>query len=243
MKKRIDLLLLEKKLVESRTKAQAMILAGQIYVNDKRINKSGETFSEDSKIVINRLNPEWVSRGALKLSHAIEKYNIKIKNKICLDIGASTGGFTQVLLKNNAERIYSVDVGYNQLHEKLKKEEKIINIEKINARFLDNSIIPELIDILVCDVSFISLKKILEPTIKLLKKTEGAIIVLIKPQFEANKKEIKKGVVIDKLVQLRICDDIRKWIEIKLEMNVIGVLESPIKGPKGNREFLLYATF
>ena len=171
IKKRIDQLLVEKKLVESRTKAQAMIMAGQIIVNNTKIKKSGELFNEDIEIQINNLQPIWVSRGAIKILHAIENFNINILDKICLDLGASTGGFTQVLLKKGAKKIYSVDVGKNQLHEKLRKEKKIINIEKTNARYLNNFLIKEEIDIIVCDVSFISLKKVIEPSIKFLKNT------------------------------------------------------------------------
>ncbi len=239
IKKRIDHLLVEKKLVESRTKAQAMIMAGQIYINNKKVKKSGELFNSDIEINIKNLHPIWVSRGAIKILHAIDYFNINISSKICLDLGASTGGFSQVLLNKNAKKIYSVDVGKNQLHEKLKKEKKIINIEKTNARYLNSLLIKEKIDIIVCDVSFISLKKIIEPTMKFL-KNNGIIIALIKPQFEAEKKEIKKGVVLEKKVHDRICQDYKKWFRYDCNMNVIGLVESPIKGPKGNREYLIY---
>ena len=240
MKKRIDLLLVEKKLAESRSKAQAMIMAGQVSISGKKILKSGEIYDSSEKIDLSKLGSEWVSRGAYKLIHAIEKFKIDIKNKICLDLGSSTGGFTQVLLEKKAKKIYSIDVGTNQLHEKLKEEKKIIFFEKTNARYLDSSIIKESVDIIVCDVSFISMKKVIEPNICFLKKNNGLIIGLIKPQFEATKSEIKKGgVVFDESVHKRICIDFKDWFKTNLNMNFIGLIESPIKGPKGNSEFLI----
>jgi 23S rRNA (cytidine1920-2'-O)/16S rRNA (cytidine1409-2'-O)-methyltransferase len=238
IKKSIDQLLVEKQLVETRTKAKAMIMAGQIFVDEKQINKSGEIFKEDVKIKVKNLQPEWVSRGAFKILHALNNFNIEINNKTCLDLGASTGGFSQVLLKKGAKKIYSVDVGKNQLHEKLRIKNKIINIEKTNARYLTSATIKDKIDIIVCDVSFISMIKVIEPCLKFL-TNNGQIIALIKPQFEAKKKEIKKGVVLDKNVHLRICDEYKKWFEENCLMKVIGLVESPIQGPKGNKEFLI----
>ena len=239
IKKRIDQLLVEKQLVETITKAKAMIMAGQIFVDEKQINKSGEIFKEDVKIKVKNLQPEWVSRGAFKILHALNNFDIEINNKTCLDLGASTGGFSQVLLKKGAKKIYSVDVGKNQLHEKLRIKNKIINIEKTNARYLTSATIKDKIDIIVCDVSFISMKKVIESCLKFL-TNNGQIIALIKPQFEAKKKEIKKGVVLDKNVHLRICDEYKKWFEENCLMKVIGLVESPIQGPKGNKEFLIY---
>ena len=239
IKKSIDQLLVEKQLVETRTKAKAMIMAGQIFVDEKQINKSGEIFKEDVRIKVKNLQPEWVSRGAFKILHALNNFNIEINNNTCLDLGASTGGFSQVLLKKGAKKIYSVDVGKNQLHEKLRIKNKIINIEKTNARYLTSATIKDKIDIIVCDVSFISMIKVIEPCLKFL-TNNGQIIALIKPQFEAKKKEIKKGVVLDKNVHLRICDEYKKWFEENCLMKVIGLVESPIQGPKGNKEFLIY---
>ena len=238
-KKRIDQLLVEKQLVDTRTKAKAMIMAGQIFVDEKQINKSGAMFKDNVKINIKNLQPEWVSRGAYKILHAINNFNIEINNKICLDLGASTGGFSQVLLKKGAKKIYSVDVGKNQLHEKLLLENKIINIEKTNARYLTSAVISDKMDIIVCDVSFISMKIVIEPCLKFLSKN-GKMIGLIKPQFEAKKKEIKRGVVLDENVHLRICDEYKNWFQENCLMKVIGLIESPIKGPKGNKEFLIY---
>ena len=239
MKKRVDLLLVDKKITDSRTKAQAMIMAGQISINGKKVLKSGELCETNADIVKTNLNPQWVSRGALKLLYALENFNIDVKDSICLDLGASTGGFTEVLLSKNAKKIYAVDVGTNQLHEKLRKHTKVINISKTNARYLSNNIICDTINVMVCDVSFISMKKVIESCLKFL-TNNGQIIALIKPQFEAKKKEIKKGVVLDKNVHLRICDEYKKWFEENCLMKVIGLVESPIQGPKGNKEFLIY---
>ncbi len=239
LKIRLDQLLVKKKLANSKAKAQSMIMAGQVLVNDKTITKSGNSFKDDVKIVIKNLHPFWVSRGALKLLKAIQTFEIEIKNKVCLDIGSSTGGFSEVLLKNNARKIFSVDVGTNQLHEKLKQEKKIISLEKLNAKYLNNSIIPEKIDLMVCDVSFISLKKVIYPNLKLLTE-KGEIIALIKPQFETQKSNLRKGVLKDNLLHKEICDDIIDWFIKECEAQVLGLVQSPITGPKGNIEFLIY---
>tara|TARA_Y100001970_G_scaffold1388_1_gene1666 strand:- start:1937 stop:2680 length:744 start_codon:yes stop_codon:yes gene_type:complete len=239
---RLDQLLFNRDLAHSKAKAQAMIMAGQVYVEGKMINKSGLKFNSDSLIEIKNLEPDWVSRGALKLIKALNENEINVKNKICIDIGASTGGFTDVLIKKGAKKVYAVDVGKNQLHEKLKKNKKILNIEKTNARYLTKDIINELIEILVCDVSFISLKKVIFPNLHLL-KNNSTIIVLIKPQFESKKNEIKKGVVKDIQIHNRICEEIRSWFINKCNCKVLNIVQSPIKGPKGNIEFLLTAKY
>ena len=239
LKIRLDQLLVNKKLVDTKTKAQSMIMAGQVLVNDKIVTKSGSTFLEECKINIKKLHPDWVSRGALKLLQAIKIFKINISDKVCLDIGSSTGGFTEVLLSNKAKKIFAVDVGTNQLHEKLRREKKIISIENYNAKYLDSKIITEKIDLLVCDVSFISLKKVIYPSLKLLSK-KSEIIALIKPQFETQKKHLRKGVVKDTLVHNEICDDIKNWFIKSCNANVIGIIPSPITGPKGNLEFLIY---
>ena len=242
MKKRADLLLVEKCLVETRSKAQAMIMAGQVSINGKVIKKSGETFFSNSNIKLSNLHPQWVSRGALKLIYALKNFEITVNNCICLDLGSSTGGFSEVLLKKSAKKIYSVDVGTNQMHEKLKKEKKIINIEKTNARYLNDKIIHEKVDLIVCDVSFISMKKVLEPCLSLLNEKSGIIIGLIKPQFEASRNEIKKGgIVSDTSVHKKICENYKNWFTKKCHMNVMGVIQSPIKGSKGNIEFFIGA--
>jgi len=240
LKTRLDQLLIDRNLADTKSKAQSMIMAGQVYVNDKIITKSGNSFNENSKIKIKQLHPPWVSRGAFKLLKAIDHFKIDIENKICLDIGSSTGGFTEVLLKKNAKKIYSIDVGTNQLHEKLKKEKKIISIENFNAKYLDNSIIHEKINLVVCDVSFISLTKVIEPSLKLL-SSKAEIISLIKPQFETNKINLKKGIVKDPLIHEQVCNDISNWFKKTIKAEVVGLVESPITGPKGNKEFLIYS--
>ena len=242
MKKRIDLILVEKNIAKTRAKAKAMIIAGQIFIDDQPVIKSGEIHHLDSIVTVKNLSPQWVSRGAVKLICAIKHFNIQIENLTCLDIGASTGGFTDALLSYKATKIFAVDVGSNQLHERLKREKKVINIEKTNARYLDKNIINEPIDLVVCDVSFISMKKVLEPSLNLLKKTAGTVIALIKPQFEANRNEIKRGgIVTDPAVHQRICNEIAKWFNEDCHLKVLGIIESPIKGPKGNIEFLIAA--
>jgi len=237
-KQRLDQILFNRKLAESKTKAQAMIMAGQVFVEGKNINKSGFNISDNATIEIKNLGPKWVSRGAHKLLTALEKNKIIVKNKICIDLGSSTGGFTDVLIQSGAKKVYAVDVGTNQLHEKLKENNKVISLEKTNARYLKKDQFAELIDIMVCDVSFISLKKVIEPNLHLL-KDESAIIALIKPQFESKKNETKKGVVKDFIIHQRICNEISEWFENIGRSKVLSINESPIKGPKGNTEFLI----
>ncbi len=237
---RLDKILFDRKLAESKSKAQAMIMAGQVFVEGKVINKSGYNIKPDAKIKIKDIGPEWVSRGAYKLIKALDENNIKVDNKTCMDLGASTGGFTEVLVKRNAKKVFAVDVGTNQLHEKLKKMKEIVNIEKTNARYLTKDLITEFIELLVCDVSFISLKKVILPCLNFLKKN-SVIIVLIKPQFESKKNETKKGVVKDSKVHLRICNETQNWFENECNCEVLKIIESPITGPKGNKEFLLTA--
>ena len=237
-KQRLDQILFNRNLAESKTKAQAMIMAGQVIVEGKPINKSGFNINHNANIEIKNLGPKWVSRGAIKLITAIEKNKIVVKNKICIDLGSSTGGFTDVLIQSGADRVYAVDVGTNQLHEKLKKNKKIISLEKTNARYLKKDQFAELIDIMVCDVSFISLKKVIEPNLHLL-KNESVIIALIKPQFESKKNETKKGVVKDFIIHQRICNEISEWFNNIGRSKVLNINESPIKGPKGNTEFLI----
>tara|TARA_X000000368_G_scaffold32892_1_gene24217 strand:- start:111 stop:854 length:744 start_codon:yes stop_codon:yes gene_type:complete len=239
---RLDQILFDRKLAESKTKAQSMIMAGQVSVEGKIINKSGFNISPYSLIEIKNLGPKWVSRGAYKLIKALDENNINVENQVCLDLGASTGGFTDVLIQRGAKKVFSVDVGTNQLHEKLKENKIVINLEKINARYLTKDIISELIELLVCDVSFISLKKVILPCLELL-KNKSIIIVLIKPQFESKKNETKKGVVKNSDIHVRICDEIKTWFECECNCEVLNIIESPIKGPKGNTEFLITAKY
>jgi len=237
-KQRLDQILFNRNLAESKTKAQAMIMAGQVFVEGKIINKSGFNINSNATIEIKNLGPKWVSRGANKLLTALEKNKIIVKNKICIDLGSSTGGFTDVLIQRGAQKVYAIDVGTNQLHEKLKENNKVISLEKTNARYLKKDQFVELIDIMVCDVSFISLKKVIEPNLHLL-KDESVIIALIKPQFESKKNETKKGVVKDFIIHQRICNEISEWFEHIGRSKVLSIDESPLKGPKGNTEFLI----
>ena len=241
-KQRLDQILFNRNLAESKSKAQAMIMAGQVFVEGKMINKSGFNINQKAAIEIKNLGPQWVSRGATKLLTALEKNVISARNKICIDLGSSTGGFTDVLIQSGAKKVYAIDVGTNQLHEKLKKNDKVISLEKTNARYLNKEQIEELIDIMVCDVSFISLKKVIEPNLHLLKH-ESIIIALIKPQFESQKNETKKGVVKDIIVHQRICNEISDWFETIYDSKVLSVIKSPLKGPKGNIEFLITVQF
>ena len=234
---RLDQILFDRKLAESKSKAQAMIMAGQVFVEGKVINKSGYNIKPDAKIKIKDLGLEWVSRGAYKLIKALDENNIRVDNK---PYGSWALPRSTSINKRNAKKVFAVDVGTNQLHEKLKKMKEIVNIEKTNARYLTKDLITEFIELLVCDVSFISLKKVILPCLNFLKKN-SVIIVLIKPQFESKKNETKKGVVKDSEVHLRICNEIQNWFENECNCEVLKIIESPITGPKGNKEFLLTA--
>jgi len=239
-KKRIDQILFDKKFVESRSKGQALIMSGKVLVNDCKVKKAGELYTEDIRIKIIDTN-NWVSRGALKIEPIIIKNKIQVDNKICLDIGSSTGGFTEVLLRYKAKKVYAVDVGYGQIHEKIKFNKKVISLERKNARYLTKEEIKERIDILVCDASFISLKKILEKPLSFLKKN-GILIGLIKPQFEAKRKDIKKGgIVIEDSVHRYVCKDIKEWVETQ-NLKVLSIQKSSLKGAKGNKEYFIIAT-
>jgi len=234
-KERIDKLLVDKGLVESREKAQALIMSGAVFVNNQKIDKPGTKVPTDTNIYIKEKMP-YVSRGGFKLEKGLKVFNLDVKDKICLDIGSSTGGFTDCLLQNGAKKVYAVDVGKNQLHEKLRADSRVISIEEFNARYLTENEIPEKIDILVCDVSFISITKIL-PNICNLLKEDFKGIILIKPQFELSKKEAKDGVVRDKELHFKA---IKSVIESLMQScYCIRNLDfSPIKGPEGNIEFL-----
>jgi 23S rRNA (cytidine1920-2'-O)/16S rRNA (cytidine1409-2'-O)-methyltransferase len=240
-KKRLDDLLVLKGIADSKTIAQSLIISGRIYVGEKKLNKPGHSISIAENIIFRGPLHPWVSRGGIKLAHALEEFALSVEGLIALDIGASTGGFTDVLLRNGAEKIYAVDVGYGQLHEKLLNSSKVISIERTNARYINNEDIKEDIDIIVCDVSFISLKTILPESLKL-SSVDAKLIALIKPQFEVGKKYIgKRGVVRDKELRESCCKDIKLWLENSMDWKVTDIIESPIKGRKGNIEYLIYA--
>ena len=242
MKKRADLLIVDKQLAESRTKAQALIGEGQIFINGNKVLKNGELHDSDVDIVSKKSDYTWVSRAALKLLHGLDYFKIDVTDFNCLDIGASTGGFTEVLLSKKVKKVYCVDVGSNQLHNKLINNSKVLNIPKTNARYLTKNIIPELVNLIVCDVSFISMKKVIEPSLIFLEKKSGIILALIKPQFESEKKNIKKGgIITDYKIHEKICNDYKKWFSTECKMKVLGIIPSPIKGSAGNIEFLICA--
>ena len=231
-----------KGLAKSREQANSFLMTGNVFANNKRVEKPGQQISKNSKIEIKGKSFPWVSRGGIKLNKAILEFSLDCNSVTALDIGASTGGFTDVLLANGASKIYAVDVGYGQLDWKLRKDERVIVWEKTNARYLTDKIIKEPLDALVCDASFISLKKVLPSGLTFL-KANGWLVALIKPQFEVGKGLVGKGgVVRDPKLHKVVVNDITKWIEFEIKMNVLGVIESPILGPSGNKEFLIVAT-
>ena len=239
VKKRLDQLLVDKKISESKEKAQSLIYSGNITVNGILALKPGHKYSIGSEIIANKKN-RFVSRGALKLEEAFIKFNFNISNKICMDIGSSTGGFSDFLLQNNAKKIYAIDCGTNQLHWKIRNNDKVVVMEKTNARYLSYSDIKDKIMLCVIDVSFISLKKII-PSILPFLTANADIITLIKPQFEATKDLVQKGGIIhDPIIHHSIIDDIKLFGINSLKLKWINLCSSPIKGPAGNKEFLVH---
>ena len=238
-KERIDKLLLERGIVTSREKAKALIMAGQVIVNDKRVDKAGEMVPSEADIRIKGDQLPFVSRGGLKLEHAINHFNINLTGKTAVDVGASTGGFTDCLLQRGISKVYAVDVGYGQMDLKVKNDARVVPIERTNIRDMNRDNIPEEVDIAVIDVSFISLIKVLPHVIPLLKE-KGEIVALIKPQFEVGKGEVGKGGIVrdDKKVE-KVLDDVTRFSE-ESGLEVAGLTPSPILGAKGNREFLIY---
>ncbi|GAD09665.1 predicted rRNA methylase [Gluconobacter frateurii NBRC 103465] len=240
-KRRADQLLVDRGLVESRTRAQALIMAGLAYNGDRRIAKAGDQIPEDAPLSLKGQDHPWVSRGGLKLIHGIEHFGLDPTGRIAIDVGASTGGFTDVLLTHGASKVYAVDVGHGQLSWKIRSDERVIVMEKTNARALTAEQIPELAGIVVCDASFIGLKTVL-PAALALTTPDAWAIALIKPQFEAGRGEVgAKGVVRDPAVHDRVCAEIRDWFASLPDWEVLGIEASPITGPEGNREFLIAA--
>ena len=238
-KKRADILLVERGLVESRAKAQALILAGLVYRNEQRVNKAGDMLT--APLTVRGQPHPWVSRGGIKLAHALEYFNLSPAGLTCLDVGASTGGFTDVLLTHHAKKVYAIDVGQGQLAWKLRNDPKVVVKEKCNARYLTNEIIPDPIQVVVCDASFISLKTVLPAALSLC-QPDGWTVALIKPQFEAGREHIgSKGVVRDPAIHKFVCEDIQTWWKTLPGWEIIGVEPSPITGPEGNHEFLIAA--
>jgi len=240
-KRRADQLLVERGLAESRTKAQALILAGLVSCGERRVDKPGEQLAADAALVLKGRDHPWVSRGGVKLAHALSRFRITVDEHVALDIGASTGGFTEVLLSRGARRVYAVDVGHGQLAWKLRQDPRVVVRERVNARYLSRTEIPEPVDIITCDASFIGLATVL-PAPLALAAEKAQLVALIKPQFEAGPERVGKGgVVRDPAIHRQVCERAAAWVAAQPGWSVIGIIESPILGPEGNREFLLYA--
>ena len=240
-KLRVDFLLVKKGMVDSREKAKALVMAGKVFTGTRRLDKPGEALSENVNLSIKAPTHPWVSRGGVKLAHALDHFQLNVSNAVALDIGASTGGFTEVLLKEGARRVYSVDVGHGQLAWKLRKNPSVVVLERTNARYLDETHVPDLIDVIVCDVSFIGLKMVFLPALRLV-GSQALFVGLIKPQFEVGPSQVgKRGVVRDPRLHSEVCEQIKTFIDSQPGWVVIGLTESPIKGPEGNHEFLIAA--
>ncbi len=239
-KQRVDLLLVTRGLAETRSRAQALIMAGAVFSGEKKIAKAGDLLAEDAALEVRGRDHPWVSRGGIKLDHGLTFFGFDVTGAVALDVGSSTGGFTDVLLSRGAAKVYAVDVGTNQLAWKLRQDPRVIVHEQTNARNLTRDIIPEPVDIIVCDASFIGLSKVLAAALGLA-KPDAKLVALVKPQFEAGREEVGKGgVVRDPQVHLRVCDEAAAWVASQ-GWRVIGVTTSPITGPEGNVEFLLGA--
>lgn len=237
---RLDQLIVDRNLADSKTRAQALVMAGHVFVGDAKALKPGQQVAEDADVQVKGSDHPWVSRGGIKLAHALEEFAIDVTDAVAMDVGSSTGGFTDVLLTNGAARVYAVDSGTNQLAWKLRQDERVIVHEQTSARILTEIHIPEAIDIIVCDASFISLAKVLETPLTFA-KPGAQIIALIKPQFEAGRGEVGKGgVVRDEAIHARVCDEVKMWL-VEKNWTVRGLTTSPITGPQGNVEFLIWA--
>ena len=240
-KERLDILLVEKGIITSRERSKTCIMAGEVFVNGQRVDKVGEKVPVSANIEFKGKTMPYVSRGGYKLEKAMKQYPIDLNGKVCMDIGASTGGFTDCMLQNGASKVFAVDVGYGQFAWKLRVDPRVVCMERTNVRYLTVDDIGEKLDFASIDVSFISLKKIMPATISLL-KDDGEVVALIKPQFEAGREKIgKKGVVRDIEVHKEVVYDIIDFL-IENDLNVLGVSFSPIKGPEGNIEYLVYFT-
>ena len=239
MKERLDVLLVKRGLMNSRQQAKAVIMAGEVFVNGEREDKAGTTFDEKVDIVVKSNKQKYVSRGGFKLEKAIDCWPIDLNDKICMDIGSSTGGFTDCMLQNGARKVYAVDVGTNQLAWSLRNNEKVVSMEKTNIRYLTSDQVNDKIQFASVDVSFISLSKILLPARELLE--EGAqMVCLIKPQFEAGREKVgKKGVVRDKKVHIEVIEQVMLFA-YNNKFDILDINYSPIKGPEGNIEYLIY---
>ncbi len=240
-KVRLDQLLVERGLAESRARAQALVLAGQVFSGEQRLDKPGQGVAADLALVVRGAASPYVSRGGIKLAHGLDHFRVDPAGMVALDLGASTGGFSDVLRQRGAARIYAVDVGHGHLDWRLRNDPKIVVLERTNARYLNRDLIPEPVGLVVCDASFISLRLVLPAALEL--TCAGAwLVALIKPQFEVGKGQVGKGgVVRDPALHAQVCADIARWLTEEPGWHVLGTTESPITGPKGNREFLIAA--
>ncbi|MDO9514763.1 MAG: TlyA family RNA methyltransferase [Syntrophales bacterium] len=238
-KVRLDRLLVDRGIAASREKAQALIMSGLVVVEEERIDKAGTLVCHDAGIRIKGGSNPYVSRGGLKLEGALRSFGINVSGAVALDIGASTGGFTDCLLQGGAQKIYAIDVGYGQIDWKLRTDKRVVLFEKTNIRYFSGEGIEDKIDLAVIDVSFISLKLVLPVAVKIIGE-EAVILALIKPQFEAGRGEVGKGVIRDPKIHRKVVDEIVAF-SAQLGLEVMGTCESPITGPAGNREFFLYA--
>lgn len=232
-------MLAERGLAESRTRAQALILAGLVFVGTRKVAKAGELVAADAELVVKGRDHPWVSRGGIKLAHGLDHFGWDVTNAVAIDVGSSTGGFTDVLLSRGAARVYAVDSGTNQLAWKLRQDPRVLVHEQLSARLLTAAEIPESVDLIVCDASFIGLAKVLEVPLTFA-KPRARLLALIKPQFEAGKGEVGKGGVIrDPAIHVRVCAEVSDWLAAQPGWRVLGVATSPITGPEGNVEFLI----
>lgn len=242
-KTRVDQLLVDRGLAESRSRAQALVMAGLVYSGDRRVDKPGTAMPEDCSLEVKGQDHPWVSRGGLKLAKAVEAFALDPSGKVAVDVGASTGGFTDVLLAHGAERVYAVDVGHGQLAWKLRSDERVVVLEKTNARHLTTTQIPEPVDMVVCDASFIGLETVL-PAALALARPGAVLVALIKPQFEVGKGRVGKGgVVREPELHDEVCGRISAWLASLPGWRVVGLTESPILGPEGNKEFLIVGQY
>lgn len=238
-KERLDVLLVKRGLAESREKAKAIIMTGNVFVEEQREDKAGSTFAEDAQIRIKGTPMKYVSRGGYKLEKAMELWHVPLQDKLCMDVGSSTGGFTDCMLQNGAVKVYAIDVGTNQLAWKLRQDERVVSMEKTNIRYVTPEDIADPIDFSSIDVAFISLTKVLISVWNLL-KNGGRVVCLVKPQFEAGREKVgKKGVVRDKKVHEEVVCHIMTYA-LSMGFEILGLSYSPIKGPEGNIEYLLY---
>ncbi len=239
-KVRIDQLLVDRGLAESRTRAQALVMAGLVFEGERKIEKAGQGVAPDIAVEVRGRDHPWVSRGGIKLAHGLDHFGWDVAGAVAIDVGSSTGGFTDVLLTRGAARVYAVDSGTNQLAWKLRQDSRVIVHEQTSARILTQAHIPEPIDLIVCDASFIGLAKVLAVPLGFT-RPRARLLALIKPQFEAGRAEVGKGGVIrDAAVHARVCEEVAQWLDGE-GWRVVGVTPSPITGPEGNVEFLIAA--